>query len=298
MRIADLRIAHQYCGLMLLAALAIPASLSAAGSKGDGSDAGDTRTLVQEAAALIEVEGEAAFAEFRKEGSKWRHADQYVMVHNPQGDVIVNPAFPELEGKNEIGLSDVDGRPIVAAMVGVVGEPARSGWVHYRWPKPGEKAPQWKHTYAMQATSREGRHYIVASGLYSDEVEHAFVEDTVDRAAWRIEHDGDQAFQSLRNKIGAYRYMDVYVYVFDDQGTSLVNPAFPNLEGADALKFSDATGCHPTEEIIATLHDSDAAWVGYMWPKPGHDKPVHKSAYVRKVHADGTIYYVGAGIYE
>jgi cytochrome c len=57
-------------------------------------------TLVINAAALVDKEGKAAFAEFRKQDSEWFHGDTYVFAYDLKGNVLLNPAFPQREGTN------------------------------------------------------------------------------------------------------------------------------------------------------------------------------------------------------
>ncbi len=57
--------------------------------------------LVTKAAALIDKNGKAAFAEFRKKDSEWFHGDTYLFVYDLKANVLLNPAFPQREGTNE-----------------------------------------------------------------------------------------------------------------------------------------------------------------------------------------------------
>ena len=94
---------------------------------------------------------------------------------------------------------------------------------------------------------------MVGSGLYDMKVEKLFVVDTVDDAAELIRKEGKQAFQTLRDKAGPFRYQDVYVFVHDQNGTELVNPASPDLEGQNLLDLKDASGKMLVRETIKLL---------------------------------------------
>ncbi len=254
--------------------------------------------LVQEAASLIELDGEKAFDQFRDKGSKWFENGTYIFVNDLQGKVIVCPEFPKLEGRDEIGLKDPQGRQIMASMIDVVGVEPRNGWVHYLWPvAEGSDVTRWKASYVTRATTPSGQHYIVGSGLFDDKPNKFFVTDTVDRAVTRIEQQGDEAFDALRNKLGPFVYRDTYVFVFNSEGTELINPQFSELVGKNVFEVKDASGKSPAKQIVDALANTDSAWVEYQWPKPGQTDPSKKSAYVRKIEMDGRTLYVGAGLY-
>ena len=81
------------------------------------------------------------------------------------------------------------------------------------------------------------------------------------------------------------------------KGTTLVNAAFPELEGKNNLELKDANGKAITREFIELLKTKDSGWVDYMWPKPGQTKPSKKSSYVKRVKLGKEMIYVGAGVY-
>ena len=254
--------------------------------------------LVQEAASLIEIDGEKAFDQFRTKGSKWFENGTYVFVNDMEGKIIVCPEFPNLEGRDAIEMKDPQGRPIMASMINVVSVEPRAGWVHYLWPSAeGSDVIRWKASYLSRATTPSGQHFMVGSGLFDDKPSKFFVTDTVDRAAARIAEQGDESFASLRNKLGPFVYRDTYVFVFNSDGTELVNPQFSELDGKNAFDVNDAAGKSPAKMMVEALANTDAAWIDYQWPKPGQTDPSKKSAYVRKIDMDGRTLYVGAGVY-
>ena len=255
-------------------------------------------SLVQEAASLIEIDGEKAFEQFNEKGSKWFENGTYVFVNDRQGKIIVCPEFPNLVGRDAIDMKDPQGRFIIASMIDVVSVEPRAGWVHYIWPvAPGGDVMRWKASYVTRATTPSGQHFIVGSGLVDDKPSKFFVEDTVDRAVARIEAQGDEAFAALRNKLGPFVYRDTYVFVFNSDGTELINPQFSELVGTDVFEVKDETGKSPAKEMVEALANANSAWVDYQWPKPGQTEPSKKSAFVRKIDMDGRTLYVGAGLY-
>jgi signal transduction histidine kinase len=253
--------------------------------------------FVEKAAALVEREGEKAFAEFRKKGSEWFEGNVYIFVNDLEGTVLCLPPMPKLEGTNIIDRRDPSGKPVVAMMIEKVTGDKAVGWVHYQWLKPGGDKPFWKSSHVARVEDIAGKEYIVGSGLYDKKVEKLFVVETVDEAAKLIKEEGKRAFQTLRDKSGPFRYQDVHLFVYDQNGMELVNPVSPNLEGRNLLDFKDTNGKMVVRDTIKMLEAKETGWIDYMWPKPGETEPSKKLSYVRKVKMGDEVLYVGAGIY-
>jgi cytochrome c len=81
-------------------------------------------------------------------------------------------------------------------------------------------------------------------------------------------------------------------------GTVLMLPTQPELEGKNLTDVKDANGKLWTREFIETAKTKGSGWIDYMWPKPGEDKPSKKISYIKKAKMpDGETVIVGAGIY-
>ncbi|MBE0478875.1 cache domain-containing protein [Candidatus Aerophobetes bacterium] len=132
----------------------------------------NTNQLIQFISAAvkeIEILGEQAFSQFREKNGRWFYDDTYIFVWGIDGMRYVYPPDVTGEGSNMCHLEDVDGRAIGKMFVEVATSPAGQGWVHYRWPKPGEDEPIWKATFIKRAVSSpSGTNYLVGSGYYVD----------------------------------------------------------------------------------------------------------------------------------
>ena len=255
-------------------------------------------SLVDEAAALITGKGEEAFKELSVEGSKWRHGDTYVFVIALDGTCVVHPDA-EFAGKNQINLTDMNGKPIVKEFISKVkGNPQkRSGWSHYLWVSPSDITPCWKTTYLKLVNAPSGKGYVVASGLSGMRMEKAFVVEGVDSAAELIKKEGKAAFNTLRDKKSEYHYKDTYVFIIDDKGTLLLDPPFPALEGRNVYNYKDPAGKYLFREMIDTANKNGSGWVEYMWPKPDNPEYEKKSSFVKKVKVGNDVLIVGTGMY-
>jgi len=294
------------CGLVVLAfALAVPCT-SLAADTSDGAPQGDlmespavrdVAALVHKAAELVRTEGETAFDQFRVKGSPWYHGDTYVFVNDMTGTIVVDPNRPELEGTDQIDLTDRTGRPILQMMISEVSTANKEGWVHYLWPKYALSEPYWKSSFVVTVTAPSGKQYIVGSGIYDAGPQGVFVIDTVNDAVALVESQGRDAFDTLRAPNGRFRYKNTFVYVFDARGVELVNGAFPAFEEQNLLDYRDSNGQYPVREMIDGLKTADQGWHTFQALSPDSAQVMKKMDFVRKVTLDGETLYVGSGLY-
>jgi cytochrome c len=155
-------------GLLLLAGLF--AIISPAVSGDDGPPATEqarkVEALVVKAAALVDKDGKAAFAEFRKKDSEWFHGTTYLFAYDMKANVLLNPAFPEREGTNVAGQKDARGKLLHQEIIRVA-ETNGSGWVDYMFPKPGQTDPSQKWAFVKKVTI-DGTPGLIASGFYPE----------------------------------------------------------------------------------------------------------------------------------
>lgn len=268
-----------------------------AAATGTTRSAAELVGLVRAAADLLARQGEGAFAEFRRPG-RWLQDDLYLFVWTLDGTRVFHAANPAIEGRSVREITDVLGRPWGRMFLDAAASPAGEGWVHYMYPEPGGIFPVWKTSFIKQVTFPSGQRYLVGSGIYRMQMDRAFIEDLVDRAAALLAARGRDAFPALRDRTGPFVFMDTYVFVDAPDGTELVNAAQPSLEGRDLSDVKDVKGKPLVREYIAAALERGSAWVEYYWYRPGDDTPARKLAYVRKVEAGTETFIVGSGIYS
>ena len=256
---------------------------------------------VEAAASEVRTNGEAAFSAFRRRGAPWFQGEEYIVVLGSDGRSLVYPPDPRGEGLNYSDFQDLGGKPFGRQIMAVAESASGRGWVHYQWrrPNPGDRRPVWKATYVERVTAPSGRTYLVLSGLYEPPMVKAFVVDAVESAALLLQREGREAFAALRDPLGPFFYQDTYVFVLDRNGTLLLNPAFPALEGRNLLNWPDpAERANAAESLKAVLKDG-STWTTYSWPRPLASKLLErKTTYLRRVVAPGgEVLIVGSGVY-
>ncbi|MBZ0110879.1 MAG: cache domain-containing protein [Thermoanaerobaculia bacterium] len=119
---------------------------------------------VDDAARLVEREGEAAFPILRDRASGFRFLDAYIFVMAEDGTELVNVGFPELEGVNLLEFQDTRGKLVSREMLDRLRD-SDSAWIEYMWPKPGEGLPSSKSSYVRRVRF-DGKLYVVGAGVY------------------------------------------------------------------------------------------------------------------------------------
>lgn len=213
------------------------------------------------------------------------------------GTRVFHAADPSIEGRDASNIKDVLGRPYGEMFLEAGTSRSGEGWIHYMYPQPGDIFPTWKSTFVKRVTFPSGKQYIVGCGIYNMPMGKTFIEDVVNHAATLVAEKGSAAFGQLRDKTGPFVFMDTYVFVHTTDGTELVNPAQPSLEGKNLIDLKDLEGKAVVKENIAAVMKADSAWLDYYWWKPGQNAPARKQTYVRKVQSGGTTYIVGSGFY-
>jgi hypothetical protein len=197
-------------------------------------------------------------------------------------------------------LKDMNGKQIIRQITNIGKRPASdaSGWVFYFWENHTQLTPSWKATYVRKAVTPDHRTYVVASGSYSIKVEKAFVEERVKRAARFLQSAGkEEAFKRFHSRASSFFFLDCYIFVLNERGETLVDPAFPNRTGRTVVDFQDAVGFFAFRSALRKLEAADEAWVQYLWPKPGSSSPSRKLIYVRKVKVGDEVFIVGSDFF-
>ncbi len=256
--------------------------------------------LVEDAAALIEKKGPDAFPDFSQKGSRWLTEHYYLFVYDSDGTAVFHAAMPELVGKNLMDLRDMNGKPVLRFITDVGKQPQRDayGWVFYFWQDKNEFQPEWKSAYVRKAVFPDGTVCMVGSGGHHVKIEKVMVQENVRSAVDLLLTKGkDAAFKAFLDPASRYSFLNTFIYVADEHGRALVDPAFPEKQGRDLTAFRDAIGRQVMNEIMEKLSKNDEAWVQYLWPRPGQVVSSRKLAYVKKVRIGEETLFIGSDFF-
>ena len=127
------------------------------------------------------------------------------------------------------------------------------------------------------------------------EVPYAVVE-----RQYKLESEGQisriEAQRRAMETIRAMRYGgDNYFWINDEHPTMIMHPMKPAMEGTDLTSFKDPSGKAVFVEFVNAAQAPGGAFVRYLWPKPGHERPVAKLSFVKRFAPWGWV--IGTGIY-
>ncbi|MCP3952085.1 MAG: methyl-accepting chemotaxis protein, partial [Desulfobacterales bacterium] len=199
----------------------------------------------------------------------------YLWINDMQPAMVMHPIKPALDGKDLSGFKDPAGKHLFVEMAKVCGENGE-GFVEYLWPKPGHEKPVAKISYVKLF---KPWNWIIGTGVYVETAE-------------------SQLMLEAQKDIGQLRYGPAgkdYLWINDMQPAMVMHPIKPALDGKDLSGFKDPNGKHLFVEMTKVCRENGEGFVEYMWPKPGHDKPLPKLSFVKRFAPLDWI--VGTGIY-
>ncbi len=107
----------------------------------------------------------------------------------------------------------------------------------------------------------------------------------------------EQAKKAAGDALTSMRFQgDNYFFVTSMDMSNVLNPGNPKIVGKDMSKFKDASGRLFVQEMAKIAREKGDGFVDYDWAKPGADKPVGKTSYIKLFAPWGWI--VGTGVYN
>ena len=258
----------------------------------------DTRKLVRavrSAAQLIDRQGTNAFATMRASPEIWNNDLFYVYVYDMDGLCLYHPAAPEFVGRNLLEVADADGRLALRMAMDAVDDPDNPhGWLHYLWHPAGGFNPVPKSSCHFAATLPGGRRVLAGGGMEYPPEERLFAQFAVDAAVRLLADKGAAGLLDVARPATKYRFRDVKVFVLDESGNALVDPAIDAIASRNLSAFRDAAGHAPFEQIARKLKDSDRCWE-VMLSRNRYQRVLEKKVvYARRASMDGSNVLVGA----
>lgn len=106
----------------------------------------------------------------------------YLWVNDLDGNMLMHPIKPELNGQNMI-KSNTDYVAYAFEQFVTIANLKGSGFVSYQWPNPGETLLQNKVSFVGKASFLP---WVVGTGVYIDDVEDAFQQELISTALYTV----------------------------------------------------------------------------------------------------------------
>jgi diguanylate cyclase (GGDEF)-like protein/PAS domain S-box-containing protein len=191
----------------------------------------------------------------------------YYFIDDMQGQFILLPTAPQLEGKTNLDNRDDKGRFIMRGLIDAARKPEGQGYSSYRWYMPDNaKVMADKLAYVRYFAPFD---WLIGTGDYTYKWEEKQRQEVIDRLrALRFGQSG-------------------YVGVFDRDGKSLLSPSDPSLEGQHYQNM-------PPEQsaaiaLLLAKAQAGGGFVRYLWPDRALNTTVNKTALVRLVEPWGWV---------
>ncbi|MEH6825622.1 MAG: cache domain-containing protein [Motiliproteus sp.] len=109
-------------------------------------------------------------------------------------------------------------------------------------------------------------------------------------------HGLEQSRQTMHDKAGGFIDGELYVFVLDFEGETLIHGGNPKLVGRNLSAMKDPSGNYFVKNMAKTAITAGTGWVKYMWKHPQTNKLTPKSSYVSRIPSMDA--YVGVGVYD
>lgn len=106
----------------------------------------------------------------------------------------------------------------------------------------------------------------------------------------------EKAYKDFSTDKAKWVKKDLYVFVFDMQGTSLAHGGNAKLVGQNLTEMRDDKGRSGTTEMAKIAKTSGTGWYDYDFANPVTQKTAAKTSYVVKL--PGVDAYAGVGFYR
>lgn len=194
----------------------------------------------------------------------------YIFIIDTDGNTILNPAKPELEGKNTLNLKDKRGKFFFREMIKTA-EEFGEGTVDYYWIKPGTGKEALKISYIRLIPKLN---WIIGTGQYLDDISVQMKMEAMEQIG-RIRLSGGN-----------------YFWINDMKPIMLVHPS-EKLRGRFVGDLQDKNGKKMMLEMVEVCKKYGEGYVTYFWGKQKEKGTFEKLAYVKLFKPWGWIIGIG-----
>ena len=205
---------------------------------------------------------------------RFNHGRGYYFIYDMQGNNILLPTSPELEGRNLFNLKDDSGQYTVQRYIKIIREQGE-GFMEWNWYPPGESIKMSRKIGF--AKFFEELDVFIGTGEYVQDTELEIQKEVLAYIN-TIRFDNDN-----------------YVFVYDFDAITLAHFKPENI-GKNQWNFVDQNGVQVLQELIRISQEPNGGFLQYVGTiKPETGKPSEKISYVGSIQDWG--WMVGAGVY-
>ncbi|MDH4559922.1 cache domain-containing protein [Pseudomonas sp. BN411] len=234
------------------------------------------RQLLQRAVDYYQVQGDAAFAAFSRQG-EFIDGEHYVFVVDTHGTMLASGGTsavligrdvrealePELRDGFRQALEGAEGEVRVA---------------EYRWMNARDGRVERKRVFFQREGDR-----VIAVGLYLPRATPQQAGQLLDRAVAALAQGPEQSIAAINALSPRFREDDLYVFVIDlDTGRYVAHGYNLRLLGVEFAKVYDPDGKPVGAPILALMKNHEAGGYDYRWKNPVTGKVEDKYALLRK----------------
>ena len=198
----------------------------------------------------------------------------YFFIYDLEGNNVLLPFSPELEGTNMVNLRDSKGDYTVRRGIELVKNKGE-GFLNWYWYHPDNQSKMKEKLGFIKSFEPFG--WYIGTGSYLEDYTRIVQQKTL---AW----------------INQVRYGDEgYIFIYDYKGTTLAHYKTENI-GVNRWALMDSNGTAVVQEFIRIARNKGGGFLEYVGTiRPSTGLPAPKVGYSRGV--DGWQWMVGSGLY-
>ncbi|WP_028631208.1 cache domain-containing protein [Metapseudomonas resinovorans] len=234
------------------------------------------RQLLLRAVEYYQLQGDAAFAAFSRQG-EFIDGEHYVFVVDTHGTMLASGGTSAvLIGRDVTEALEPELRDgFRQALQGAEGEVRVA---EYRWMNARDGRVERKRVFFQRVGDR-----VIAVGLYLPRATPQQAEHLLQRAVTALEQDPQAGIAAINALSPRFREDDLYVFVIDlDTGRYLAHGYNLRLLGVEFASVRDPDGKPVGAPILALMKDRREGGYDYRWKNPVTGKVEDKYALLRK----------------
>lgn len=235
------------------------------------------RQLLQRAVDYYQVQGDAAFAAFSRQG-EFIDGEHYVFVVDTHGTMLASGGTSAvLIGRDVSQALEPELREgFHQALAGAEGELRQT---EYRWMNARDGRVERKRVFFQRVGDR-----VIAVGLYLPRATSQQAEQLLERTVQALAQDPEASIAAINGLSPRFREDDLYAFVIDlNSGRYVAHGYNLRLLGVPFASIRDPDGKPVGAPILALMHNRDQGDYDYRWKNPVTGKVEDKVALLRKV---------------